>query len=115
MKSLGEFLRTCLRGDFEPCFVVEDAGSDEAVKIPLREARLNDMYLRGTFKLNRIRIVVSKELSTTNIFLCLRTDSEPYPHSSNALLPISGFPRELMSEDNQVKGEFVLCNGRKNS
>ncbi|EXF82920.1 hypothetical protein CFIO01_01290 [Colletotrichum fioriniae PJ7] len=107
MKYLGEFLRTCLRGDFEPYFVVEEAGTlpDDASKIPVPEASITDMYLRGTFKLKRIRVVVSKELSTTNIFLCLRT--ELYPHSSNAFLPISGFPREMMSEDSQRKGEFL--------
>ncbi|KAK1491219.1 hypothetical protein CTAM01_10334 [Colletotrichum tamarilloi] len=110
MKYLGEFLRTCLRGDFEPYFVVEEAGTlpDDASKIPMPEANITDMYLRGTFKLKRIRVVVSKELSTTNIFLCLRT--ELYPHSSNAFLPISGFPREMMSEDSQRKTQTPRSN-----
>ncbi|KAL0780116.1 hypothetical protein CaCOL14_004599 [Colletotrichum acutatum] len=110
MKYIGEFLRTCLRGDFEPYFVVEETGTlpDDASKIPVLEASITDMYLRGTFKLKRIRVVVSKELSTTNIFLCLRT--ELYPHSSNAFLPISGFPRELMSEDSQRKAQTPRSN-----
>jgi len=68
----------------------------------LTEDIINDMYLRGTFNLQRIQIATSKELSTTEISLCLQTN--PYPYSIDSYLPISGFPRELMTEDNISQG-----------
>lgn len=106
MKALGEFMRSCLRGNFEPFFVVEEDGSppEDAFQIPMSENMISGMYLRGSFSLSKVRINVSKELSATNIFLCLQTD--PYPYSTNSVLPISGFPRELISEDSKAQGKF---------
>lgn len=58
---------------------------------------ISSMCLRGSFNLPKICISVSKELSTTNILLGLQTN--PYPCSADCYLPISGFPRQLISEE----------------
>lgn len=104
MKALGEFLRSCLRNDFSPYFIVqEDEAKDgDVVKVPVGENLITDMCLRGSFKLSRIHVFVSKELATTTISLCLSEDS--YPYSANSFLPISGFPRELVTEDTKNLG-----------
>jgi len=106
MKSLGAFLRKYLRSDFEPFFMVSGEGSPErGFRIPLTETMISDMCLRGSFSMAPIGITVPKELSATNIYLCLQI--EPYPFSADAYLPISGFPRELMSEDTNTQGRSM--------
>lgn len=103
MKALGEFLRKYLRGTFEPYFIVsEESSPNNSIKLSITESMISDMCLRGSFNPSKIRIYMSKELSTTNISLCLQT--EPYPLSADSNLPISGFPRELVSEDNKIQG-----------
>lgn len=106
MKALGEFLRNCLRNDFSPYFIVQEdeAKNVDVIKVPVGENLITDMCLRGSFKLNRIRVFVSKELATTTISLCLSEDS--YPYSTNSFLPISGFPRELITEDTKNHGRL---------
>lgn len=104
MKALGEFLRNCLRNDFSPYFIIqeEDAKNVDVIKVPVGENLITDMCLRGSFKLSRIHVFVSKELATTIISLFLSEDS--YPYSANSFLPISGFPRELVTEDAKNHG-----------
>jgi hypothetical protein len=103
MKGLGGFLRSTIRGDFEPYFLLEEeTHRSGAIKIPLTEASINHMYLRGYFNIDPIQIQVSKELASTKISLCLQSD--PYP-SGITVLPISGFPRQLISEDRSRKGK----------
>lgn len=106
MKGLGEFLRSCLRNDFSPYFKIQEdeVRAFDVVKIPMGENLITDMCLRGSFKLSRIHVFVSKELANTTISLCLSEDS--YPYSSNSLLPISGFPRELITEDAKNHGRL---------
>ncbi|KAJ4391044.1 hypothetical protein N0V93_004658 [Gnomoniopsis smithogilvyi] len=106
MKGLGGFLRNCHRNDFNPYFAVaeEETQLMREVKLPLGESLISDMCLRGTFKFQQFKIFVSKELAATTISLCLT--EEPYPISTNSLLPISGFPRELISEDKTTQGEY---------
>lgn len=72
-------------------------------QITITENMINDMYLRGIFHLGRIHICMSKELAVTTISLSLQTD--PYPHSANSFLPISGFPRELVGEESEMRGK----------
>ncbi|KAI0124847.1 hypothetical protein BJ170DRAFT_478611 [Xylariales sp. AK1849] len=103
MKQLGYFLRSCLRNDFEPYFVIEeDKGPGTVKKRYITENMIHDMVLRGTFNVQQIEVEVSKELSVTTMGLCLHSD--PDPSSPDNALPLSGFPRELMTEDgrNQV-------------
>lgn len=54
------------------------------------------MHLQGNFQLEQIRINSTNENSDIKLSLCLQ--STPYPSGVHAL-PISGFPRRLMSED----------------
>lgn len=104
MKALGEFLRNCLRKNFSPYFIVqeEEAKNFDVVKVPVGENLITDMCLRRSFKLSRIHVFVSKELATTTISLCLSEDS--YPNLPDSFLPISGFPRELITEDTKNHG-----------
>lgn len=108
MKALGEFLRTMLRGEFEPFFLLEEeVPRSAAVKIPLNEDAVHEMCYRGYFEIEPILIQCSRELATTKISLCLQGD--PYP-SGVTVLPISGFPRQLMSEDSKFhNGVYPHC------
>ncbi|KAI1161870.1 FabD/lysophospholipase-like protein [Nemania serpens] len=102
MKAMGEFLRGCLGAQFEPFFVVEEQGyHDGDIRIIITETIISDMCFRGTFPLGRIRIQMSKELAVTTISLSLQKKS--YPPSADALLPISGFPRELVTEESEFQ------------
>ncbi|KAK4221040.1 acyl transferase/acyl hydrolase/lysophospholipase, partial [Podospora fimiseda] len=104
MYGLGRFLQDCTTSDFEPFFLIEDRSDHKtAFEIPLPEI-ISSMCLRGVFNPPNVYIPISKELSTINIYLCLQ--SNPYPHSANGYLPISGFPRELVSEEIKPRGLF---------
>ncbi|KAI1736759.1 FabD/lysophospholipase-like protein [Xylaria scruposa] len=102
MKAMGEFLRGRLDAQFEPFFTIEEQGyHDRNFRVSITETIISDMCLRGTFSLSRIRIQMSKELAVTTISLSLQKGA--YPHSSDALLPISGFPRELVTEESEFQ------------
>ncbi|KAK9426461.1 hypothetical protein SUNI508_02902 [Seiridium unicorne] len=97
MKALGEFLRSTLRGEFEPYFLLEEEVPRSApIRVPLHEAAVDDMCHRGVFEVEALYVQVQRELATTRVSLCLQ--SEAYP-SGVTILPISGFPRQLISED----------------
>ncbi|KAI1079978.1 hypothetical protein F5B20DRAFT_147122 [Whalleya microplaca] len=97
MKGLGEFFRSCLKGSFEPYFQVENGIRDSVTcPIVLTEVMIRDMHKRGYFDMEPIRIDVSKEHSIVRISLCLQAVAYP---SGVTVLPISGFPRQLMSEN----------------
>ncbi|KAI1325062.1 FabD/lysophospholipase-like protein [Xylariaceae sp. FL0255] len=105
MKGLGDFLRTCFKGSFEPYFLIEDLIEDgqhrngnPAVAIVLTEAIIRNMRSGGYFDLKHFEIKIRKEHLATKMSLCLQT--VPYASSgATALLPISGFPRQLLGED----------------
>lgn len=98
MKALGKFFLKFLTADFTPYFVIqEDRKVETSRKVPISEQCINEMYIRGRFEMDRIRITTSRQLSATTILLCLQ--ESPYPHSNDSNLPISGFPRTLMAED----------------
>jgi hypothetical protein len=102
MKALGRYIYNCLNGNFEPHFIIQEDRkyADSATreqKVLISEQSLQDMFIRGRFVAEKINITVSKQLSSTTISLCLQ--DTPYPVSSNSNLPISGFPRTLMTED----------------
>ncbi|KAI1798690.1 FabD/lysophospholipase-like protein [Daldinia bambusicola] len=99
LKALGWFLVSRLDGDFEPYFLVEI--QDEGASWPPRQvvftnSVLQDMHLQGGFQLDPVRISTATEDAQVNISLCLQTCRYP---SGAIVLPISGFPRRLMSED----------------
>lgn len=97
MKALGRYLLEAMKGNFEPHFIVqENQQYDNAQKVPITEELLQDMCLKGRFLL-KLHITVSKQLSVTTIFLCLQEGS--YAFRADSSLPISGFPRSLMTEN----------------
>ncbi|KAI1103045.1 FabD/lysophospholipase-like protein [Jackrogersella minutella] len=100
LKALGWFLISRLDGDFEPYFLLE-VRDDEGAPWPPRQiiltnSVLQDMHLQGNFHLDPIRISSTTENAQINISLCLQT--YPYP-SGVIVVPISGFPRHIMTED----------------
>lgn len=97
MKGLGAFLRSSLKGSFEPYFMVEDdMPGSAAQQLILTEAAIRNMYQQGYFDMEPIRIDAIKEHTAIKITLCLQA----FPYISGEMtLPISGFPRQLMSED----------------
>lgn len=104
LKALGQFLKTCFRGGFEPYFLIgDDAAQSVTEKVHFSEPLVNDMHLRGYFNIDPFLVTVSKELSTTIISLALQ--SEPYA-SGAASLPISGFPRHLISSGKRPEGMY---------
>ncbi|RYP02992.1 hypothetical protein DL764_005446 [Monosporascus ibericus] len=114
MKALGAFLRSHLKNNFEPYFLIEeDSTRWPARQIILDEQTVDDMRLRGYFDIDNILIYASRENSATKISLGLQTTVYP---SGVTVLPISGFPRQLMSEDvgrtAASDGASVLLNGR---
>ncbi|OTA56310.1 hypothetical protein K449DRAFT_468503 [Hypoxylon sp. EC38] len=97
MKGLGAFLKSSLKGSFEPYFLVEDdMPGSAAQQLVLTEATIRNMYQQGYFDMEPIRIDATKEHTAIKITLCLQVS--PYISGETAL-PISGFPRQLMSED----------------
>lgn len=50
----------------------------QPTRILIRETIIGDICLRGTFQLSKTRILVSKELSSTIISLCLQTQSRTH-------------------------------------
>ena len=102
MKALGAFLQVQLQSGLEPYFLIEeDPTRWPARQIPLGEAAIEDMRLRGYFDLDRVRLHAARENAYTRISMGLQT--APYP-SGVTVLPISGFPRQLMSEDGGPTG-----------
>ncbi|KAI0966660.1 hypothetical protein F4678DRAFT_475768 [Xylaria arbuscula] len=106
IKALAWFLISLLDGDFEPYFLIEEEcqenqeDQDDAPQrtrhVILTDSVLQDMHLQGNFQLEHLRINAACEDSNIEISLCLQTN----PYSSGVhVLPISGFPRRLMSED----------------
>lgn len=104
MKGLGHFFRGCLQGTFEPHFVLEEIGNPTqgTQKIPIGEEIISQMYMRGIFKMEDLRVAVSKDISAFQISLCVQPKA--YSLSCTAFLPISGFPRQLIIEDNEIQG-----------
>ncbi|KAI2616839.1 FabD/lysophospholipase-like protein [Hypoxylon sp. NC1633] len=100
VKALGWFLVSRLDGEFEPYFLLEvqeeEGASWPPRQIILTNSVLQDMHLQGNFHLDPVRISSATENAKISITLCL----QPYSYPSGiTVLPISGFPRQLMSED----------------
>ncbi|TGJ84807.1 hypothetical protein E0Z10_g3967 [Xylaria hypoxylon] len=97
IEGLGHALHTCLKGSFKPYFLIEeqDYPSSPALGLILTESVIRNMR-RGYFDLDIIELELSKEHSSINISLCLQTIAYA---SGATTLPISGFPRQLVSED----------------
>ncbi|KAI0403160.1 hypothetical protein F4802DRAFT_316845 [Xylaria palmicola] len=114
IKALAWFLISLLDGDFEPYFLLEEEHEDTQTwlgrQVVLTDSVLQDMHLHGNFQLDQIRINAVREHSAIKVSLCLQSAS--YPSGVHAL-PISGFPRRLMSEDGSgVHQAVVSMNSR---
>jgi hypothetical protein len=97
MKNFGRYLYKHLTHTFTPYFVIrEDGKPDSSHMVPISEQCLTSMCVRGGFNLKQITVTVAKQLSEVTIALCLQ---EGRYATGEADLPISGFPRALMSED----------------
>ncbi|TRX93493.1 hypothetical protein FHL15_005768 [Xylaria flabelliformis] len=92
-----EGLPSNLPESFELYLLIEeqDHPSSPALCVILSEAIIGYMK-RGYFDLDGVEFAVSKEHSSINISLCLQTVAYA---SGSTSLPISGFPRQLISED----------------
>ncbi|OTA77343.1 hypothetical protein M434DRAFT_402358 [Hypoxylon sp. CO27-5] len=115
MKGLGAFLKLSLKGSFEPYFLVEDdMPGSAAQQLVLTEATIRNMYQQGYFDMGPIRIDATKEHTAIKITLCLQVS--PYISGETAL-PISGFPRQLMSEDiiHAAPSQSTIPSPRKSS
>ncbi|KAI0143270.1 hypothetical protein BJ166DRAFT_87666 [Pestalotiopsis sp. NC0098] len=102
LKALGWLLvsTSCLEGDFEPYFLLEEDKTRLPVRqIVLTQTTLQDMHFHGHFELEPITVNVLDETSEVSLSLAMHTS--PYP-SGSTMLPISGFPRRIMAD---VAGE----------
>ncbi|KAI1446087.1 hypothetical protein F5Y02DRAFT_426089 [Annulohypoxylon stygium] len=104
MKSLGTFFISGLKGNFEPYFLIEDdIPGGKAQHIVLTETAIRNMQRQGYFDIEPIQINALKEYAAIRISLCLQSASYI---SGEITLPISGFPRQLMSEDANHAGSY---------
>jgi hypothetical protein len=110
MTELGKYLLGFLTPSFTPYFFVcepKKYSFDTSKMIPISRSILNNMSNYGTFSAMDIDIKVSGMDSESMILLCLkegdyrRTYSMDSDYDSNKFddIPISGFPRKLMTED----------------
>ncbi|KAF2963626.1 hypothetical protein GQX73_g9958 [Xylaria multiplex] len=109
IKALAWFLISLLDGDFEPYFLIEEENEDGELRpirqIALTDSVLQDMHLQGNFQLEQIRINATHENS--DIMISIFFQNAPYSTGVRAL-PISGFPRRLMSEDGRGVHQAVI-------
>lgn len=99
LRGLGEFFQQNQGHNFQPFFEIEEVGrAIETRKIVLSVEAITAMVARAVFNLAKPDdIVVSSKIATTTIYLNLRADGEEAPER----YPISGFPRDLMLEQEQ--------------
>ncbi|KAL1847964.1 hypothetical protein Daus18300_013767 [Diaporthe australafricana] len=106
LMALGSFLRSCCIGDFRPYFLVEDdidSGTRQKRQIILSEAFILDMEAAGYFEIEPLTINTSTDKKDTTTKISLSLQMAPYSSGATTTtataLPISGFPRRLVSEE----------------
>lgn len=109
LMALGSFLRSCCTGDFRPYFLIEDdidSGTRQRRQIILSEAFIVDMETTGYFDIEPLTITTAADRQDTPTRISLSLQMAPYssgaPTTATAL-PISGFPRRLVSEESGSK------------
>ncbi|KAJ0109487.1 hypothetical protein J7T55_000413 [Diaporthe amygdali] len=105
LMALGSFLRSRCIGDFRPYFLVEDdidGDTRQKRQIVLSGAFIMDMEQAGYFEIEPLTITtaVDKKHSATRISLSLQMASYSSGATTSTALPISGFPRRLINEEN---------------
>ena len=110
MKELGKYFLGFLTPSFTPYFFIcepKKYSFDTSKMIPISRYTMNNMSKYGTFSAIDIDVKVSGLDSESMILLCLKegdyrrtysTEVECDPNKFDDI-PISGFPRKLMTED----------------
>lgn len=112
--ALGSFLRSCCVGDFRPYFLVEDdidSDTRQRRQIILSEAFILDMEATGCFDIEPLTITTAAEKRDTATSISLSLQMAPYSSGSTTTataLPISGFPRRLVSGTKTAKAEITV-------
>lgn len=107
--ALGSFLRSCCIGDFRPYFLIEDDIDGETRQrrqIILSEAFLLEMETAGRFDIEPLLVTTAAERKDTETSISLSLQIAPYSSGSTTTataLPISGFPRRLVSDESGNK------------
>ncbi|KAG6355196.1 hypothetical protein INS49_004277 [Diaporthe citri] len=110
LMALGSFLRSCCTGDFRPYFLIEDdidSGTRQRRQIILSEAFIADMETAGCFDIEPLTIITAADKQDTPTRISLSLQMAPYSSGTSTTataLPISGFPRRLVSEESGSKG-----------
>jgi len=90
VRSLGEYLRNCVVGSFQPYFLIHEVNSTAPGKVIIMSREILDDMTgeEAIFKIGPVTIKGSSEGTETAISLCLRQLQR---------LPISGFPRAMFA------------------
>lgn len=109
LMALGSFLRSCCMGDFRPYFMIEDDIDNETRQrrqIILSEAFIVDIDTAGCFEIEPLTIATAADAHNTKTSISLSLQMAPYSSGETEIgnsLPISGFPRRLVSDENGSK------------
>ena len=89
IRRLGDYLRNATSQHFHPFFDIGEKDSNsEPLKVFIKQPLIEGMLMKALFGIDEVQIPVSSELAVTTIALSL-VDGE--------MLPISGFPRVLLT------------------
>ncbi|KAE9377253.1 hypothetical protein N431DRAFT_542623 [Stipitochalara longipes BDJ] len=95
VRELGRYLKGRQERDFQPHFLIRDAGDKSECRIMLTPEKLNTMIDRGVFDLGQQDIKISSRQTSTTVSLSFAE----YEQDQQELYCISGFPRTLVIED----------------
>lgn len=96
-------------GDFRPYFMIEDDIDSETRQrrqVILSEAFIVDIETAGCFEIEPLTIATAAGAQDTKTSISLSLQMAPYSSGETKVgtaLPISGFPRRLVSEENGSK------------
>lgn len=117
--ALGSFLRSCCTVDFRPYFLIEDdidSDTRQRRQIILSDAFLLDIETTGCFDIQPLTITTAADKQDTPTRISLSLQMAPYSSGATTTataLPISGFPRRLVSEESGgkvAKAEITVPN-----
>jgi hypothetical protein len=95
LEGLGRQLQDLQSYYFSPYFIISEQYQDrDSVMVEIPADTVAGMIRERAFSMEIIQICLSSKVARTMISLCLRKDEET--------LPISGFPRHLMTEEHNI-------------
>lgn len=103
LMALGSFLKSCCIGEFRPYFLIEDdvdGGTRKRRQIILWDAFILEMETAGYFDIEPLNITTAADKKETATSISLALQMKPYTSEATticAALPISGFPRRLVT------------------